>query len=39
MYQMTLHPLRLPLVSGGDIFLQEELLELFQGPALPHWID
>jgi hypothetical protein len=30
---------KLPLVSGGDIFLQEELLELFPGPALPPLID
>lgn len=39
MYQMTLRLQRLPLVSGGDICLQEELLELSQEPAPPHWTD
>jgi hypothetical protein len=39
MYQMILRLQRLPLVNGGDIFLRVELLELFPGPALPHWID
>jgi hypothetical protein len=39
MYQMILHLQKLPLGSGGDIFLLEELLEPFPGHALPHWID